>query len=396
MSRFLFVVPPLAGHINPTIGVGAELLARRHSVAWAGFRHGLEARLPQGARLFPVGGDIDAANLRAPHEQWLQLRGTAELKFFWEDFLIPLADVMLPGVQDAITEFEPDVVVCDQQALAGPLAARRAGRPWVTSASTSSEITRPLAAMPKVDDWVRDCMTQLQRRNDIGEPVDLRWSEDLVLVFSTQALTGPIAELPEHVSFVGPAAVPADEEQPEFPWDWLDPARRTVLASLGTLNAEAGVGFYRTLIEAVGRLGEPIQLVVVAPPELIPDPPEHVLVRRIVPQRALLPRVAAVVSHGGHNTVCEALTLGIPLVVAPIRDDQPIIAQQVADAGAGVRVSFARVRATALADALGAVLDQETYRAGARRIAESFATAGGAGLAADRLVELVAVGAGHG
>ncbi len=25
MSRFLFVVPPLAGHINPTVGVAAAL-----------------------------------------------------------------------------------------------------------------------------------------------------------------------------------------------------------------------------------------------------------------------------------------------------------------------------------------------------------------------------------
>ena len=36
MSRFLFVVPPLTGHINPTVAVGAELTARGHEVAWAG------------------------------------------------------------------------------------------------------------------------------------------------------------------------------------------------------------------------------------------------------------------------------------------------------------------------------------------------------------------------
>ena len=35
MSRILFVVPPLTGHINPTVAVGAELAARGHDVAWA-------------------------------------------------------------------------------------------------------------------------------------------------------------------------------------------------------------------------------------------------------------------------------------------------------------------------------------------------------------------------
>ena len=36
MSRFLFVVPPMAGHVNPTLPVGRELAARGHDVAWAG------------------------------------------------------------------------------------------------------------------------------------------------------------------------------------------------------------------------------------------------------------------------------------------------------------------------------------------------------------------------
>ena len=36
MARFLFVVPPFAGHVNPTIPVAAELVSRGHEVAWAG------------------------------------------------------------------------------------------------------------------------------------------------------------------------------------------------------------------------------------------------------------------------------------------------------------------------------------------------------------------------
>ena len=36
MSRFLFVVPPLVGHINPTVGVAARLQADGHEVGWVG------------------------------------------------------------------------------------------------------------------------------------------------------------------------------------------------------------------------------------------------------------------------------------------------------------------------------------------------------------------------
>jgi UDP:flavonoid glycosyltransferase YjiC (YdhE family) len=89
-----------------------------------------------------------------------------------------------------------------------------------------------------------------------------------------------------------------------------------------------------------------------------------------------------VISHGGHNTVCETLANGIPLVVVPIRDDQPIVANQVVRAGAGVRVRFGRIASRALRDATFEVLEKPCYRQAADRIGRSFAAAGGATAAA--------------
>ncbi|HEX8935250.1 MAG TPA: nucleotide disphospho-sugar-binding domain-containing protein, partial [Pseudonocardiaceae bacterium] len=101
------------------------------------------------------------------------------------------------------------------------------------------------------------------------------------------------------------------------------------------------------------------------------------------------PHLDAVVSHAGHNTVCEALAYGVPLVLAPIRDDQPVIARQVTDAGAGVRVRFGRVGTTELQEAITTVLDDPSYRGAARRVQASFAAAGGAATAADHLEKLL-------
>ncbi|CAA9265227.1 MAG: Zeaxanthin glucosyl transferase, partial [uncultured Corynebacteriales bacterium] len=93
-----------------------------------------------------------------------------------------------------------------------------------------------------------------------------------------------------------------------------------------------------------------------------------------------------VVTHAGLNTVTEALAHGVPLVVAPIRHDQPVNAAAVVAAGAGVRVSFARAEAARLAAALAAVLADPGPRAAAGRIRESFRAGGGVSAAAD-LVE---------
>ena len=158
-----------------------------------------------------------------------------------------------------------------------------------------------------------------------------------------------------------------------------------MLASLGTHNQEAGARFYRVLLEAAGP---DLQIVLVAPPEMVGPVPEHVLVRASVPQLDLLPLCAAVVTHGGVNTVNECLVHGVPMVVAPIRDDQPVIAGRVAAVGAGIQVRFGRVQPADLTAALQSVLDDPAYRAAARRVGDSFALAGGAAAAADRLEKL--------
>jgi UDP:flavonoid glycosyltransferase YjiC (YdhE family) len=113
-----------------------------------------------------------------------------------------------------------------------------------------------------------------------------------------------------------------------------------------------------------------------------------VLVRPSVPQLELLPQLDAVVCHAGHNTVCETLAHGIPLIVAPIRDDQPIIAQQVVDAGAGIRLKYGRANSDEIFDALVSVLETASYREAALRIQASFRAAGGPAAAADRLESL--------
>lgn len=391
--RVLFTVPPLAGHVNPTVAVGAELAARGHEIAWTGPASALTGLLPARSLILPAGEEADNREIGGTyaelHERWRDLRGVGALRFLWEEALIPLARAMVPGVTRAVRSFEPDVLVCDQQALAGPLVARALGVPWATTASTSAELTRPFADFPKVGEWVAGRIGGLLAEFGAdGEPWDPRFSDRLVLVFSTPELVGPGEEFPSHYAFVGPAfgARPA---APGFPWQRLDPARRRVLVSLGTLNQEAGARFYGAVLGAAERLAGDVQLVLAAPAAMIGEPPGHLLLQERVPQLELLPHLDAVVCHGGHNTVCESLAHGLPLVVAPIRDDQPIVARQVVDAGAGIRVRFGRTRAEELRDALTAVLDEPGPRRAARRIQASFAAAGGAAAAADRLEKLI-------
>lgn len=196
---------------------------------------------------------------------------------------------------------------------------------------------------------------------------------------------GDTSRFGKNVVFTGPALA-RRPDRGSFPWDWLDPDRRHLLASLGTISGPAGKRFFQVAIDALADLGTDLQVILAAPPaERVPP---HILCAGHVPQLALLPHMTAVVSHGGHNTVCESLAHGLPLVITPIRDDQTVIGQLVANAGAGIRLRFARLTSAELRGAVLAVLDDPSYRQGACRIRDSFAAAGGGSAAADHLEKL--------
>ncbi|GAB2585197.1 glycosyltransferase [Streptomyces capparidis] len=385
MSRFLFVVPPLVGHVNPAVGVAAELAGRGHAVAWAGMPEVVRGLAGEDAVVFPcaVPGDVAGVAGRPP-----QVRGAGALKFLWEGFLVPLAEAMAPGVRRAVAAFRPDVVVADQQAFAGALVAEALGVPWATSATTSAEFTGALDGMPKADARLAGLLADLAARLGAPPGTDPRFSPRLTLAFTTAELAGDVPRAPRGIRWVGPS-VAARPHAPAFPWDWLDPRRPAVLVTLGTANTDAGARFLAECRELARARSGLLQMVVVDPAGE-PHEDKDLLVTPAVPQLALLAKVSAVVCHAGHNTVCEALWHGVPLVVAPIRDDQPVVAGQVVDAGAGVRVRFGRVTAARLGEALDAVLTGPGHRAAAERIGASFRAAGGAPAAARHLERLAA------
>jgi MGT family glycosyltransferase len=379
VSRFLFIVPPLAGHVNPADAVARALCAEGHDVAWVGAEAYLRPIVGDGVTIYPTG----LRPYRGQHD-----RGARALKSLWEGFVVPFARTTLPVLEKAAGEYRPDVVVADQHALAGAAVAHRHGLRWATLCPQAMELTQPLRDRPAIDAWIRGHLAAVSARAGLPprSDVDLRFSPHLVVAFTGTALTGPVP-FPPHYALVGPA-MGARPPVPDFPWDALDGGRRLVLVSMGTLAQDIAADFYARIARAVRPLGDRLRAVVVAPPAALPDPPDNVVVTGRAPVLELMPRLSAVVSHAGLNTTCEALAHGVPLVVAPIKHDQPVIADQVVAAGAGIRVRFARATPERLRAAVTAVLDEPAYRAAAGRVRDSFAAAGGAPAAAAHLARL--------
>ncbi len=369
--------------MHPTLGLARELRLRGHQVAWAGSELSLRPMLGPDAVIHPTG-------TRVLREQGGS--GLAAVRSLWEGFIVPYARFTRRALDRIVHEQRPDLVLVDQHTPAGALAAHRHGARWASLAPSSMEIGRPLRDHPELEAWQLDLLRLLWREAGLPEDefVDPRFSPELLLALSSRALTGATA-FPDHYALVGPVLT-ARPGAPDFPWQRLDPDRRHVLVTLGTLAADVAGDFHLRAVRALGPLADRVQGIVAAPPAVLAGIPEEALAGGLlalseVPVLELLGRglLDAVVSHGGMNTVCETLAHGLPLVLAPIRHDQPITAGQVVAAGAGLRVDFAGATPEQLRSALTTVLDDPSYRAAAQRVRSCFLAEGGARTAVDRI-----------
>ncbi len=380
VARFLIVVVPVVSHLWPAVAIGDALSAGGHEVAWCGPESDLRPLLDADPTIYPTG----KRSYRELHEV-----GMAAVRELWDKYVLPLNRFISGPVHAAVADYQPDVVLADQYALAGALAARKQGVRWATLAAGVLELTPP-AAEAGLEHWVRARLARAVEAAGLAadDSLDLRYSPLLVIATTSRALTGPVP-MPDHCLLIG-AALGARRTDPGFRWDWWDPGQRHVLVTAGTMSAHLVQDYLGRLMSALAPMAGRVQVVLNAAAGALPDPPPHVLVAPRVPMLDLMPRLDAVICQAGQSTVNEALAHGVPMVVAPIRLAELAVAEQVSRAGAGIAVSFSGATSAQLAAAVTAVLDEPGYGAAARGISDEYAAAGGAGAAAASLAALAA------
>ena len=386
MSRFLLVVPPLVGHINPLVGVAAELRRRGHEVAWCGHASVLERVLGSDAEIVPLEEDR-----RFRHElertRTTPKLGLASVRFFFDEVAIPLARHMLPAVEQVIRDLEPDIVLSDQHAMAGALAARRLGVPLATSAPSAAVYASVSSAMlPQVQAWIAERLGALEIEVGLAPTPTPAVSDRLVLVHTTASFAGYVeVESPASFVFIGSTAAGRDEPAP-FPWAELVDRPR-VLVSLGTVSGAHGRRFFDAAMEGLAE--SDVQLLVADPTAEHEGVRGNALVRRWVPFLELLDgHVDVLVGHAGGNTIHEAMLHAVPLVLAPVRDDQGVFADRAVAVGVAVRIRYGRSTPAQIREAVLEVLSTPSYREAAARMKRELAAAGGAEAAVDALEEL--------
>ncbi len=167
-------------------------------------------------------------------------------------------------------------------------------------------------------------------------------------------------------------APPFDVNSDDHLPDWISalPDRPTIYATLGTTFNQSPATFQAILealstedvnaIITVGRSMDPLQFQPLS---------ANIHIERYIPQTLLLPRCAAMLFHGGYNSLHSALWHGLPLVITPLgAGDQYPTGLLCEKLGAGVMIKEQPPQAETIRGAVKAVIEQPTYRARAQQL----------------------------
>jgi MGT family glycosyltransferase len=422
MATFLFFPEGAFGPTNNCVGIGSVLQRRGHRVVFLveeSFAGTLEA---QGfeERLMRLGPAPEVPEV--PGQFWKDFvretspvfrRPTIEAL---DGFIRPTFQALCDGARyvdarlhEVLDEVDPDVVVEDNVVSFPALLA--SGRPWVRIMSCNPlELPDPglppaYSGYPSQDpsQWA-DFRAAAERSlgplhaefdqacRDLGAP-SLPPGEFIHASGWLNLALYP-AELDYRRSQPLPStwhSLQASVRDPGSSWsppDELgDPDAPLVYLSLGSLGS-ADLPLMRQLVESLAQTR--CRFVVSKGPlhdQL--DLPDGMVGEEYLPQIAVLPKVDAVITHGGNNTVTECLFFGKPMVVLPLFWDQHDNAQRIDETGYGVRCATYESGPDELGAALDAVLTDPARGARLGAISRRLQSSPGTGRAADLLEELV-------
>jgi zeaxanthin glucosyltransferase len=271
------------------------------------------------------------------------------------------------AVLAVIDEVRPDAVIVDHLAFTARLALQAAGVPHAdvvlghpTALPIAGEVYGFPATWPRAFDPDRAGLDRLRQRCEaVRDRFTEQWNDALSeLDPSAAASSDAFAEhgdtlllnypgqlhdparterLPSH-AFLGSAVrdEPADAEVDA----WLAGGGAPIVyVSFGSfLSVRADV--LAKVADALRTLDVRVALAIgSADRRLLGELPSTWLVREFLPQVTLLRHAALAVTHGGNNSVTEAATAGVPMLVLPFSTDQFAGAEAIEARGFGVALA---------------------------------------------------------
>lgn len=410
MTTYAIFCTPGYGHVNPTLALSQELVARGERVIYyltENFRSAVEAT-----------GALFRLYESAPWKKHLALLASTRTRTFEPsshiDFLRSIATIALenikeiPALLEQMVADQVDCVLYDRMFTPGILTSIALHVPAIQlmpSFAVNEHVAQQLGIGQQQDsdqpsqeqaavlrEQLAEISEQLSRECErynlpgITLQQFLGQREKLNIVFVPRAFQPAGETFDESYLFVGPSVPTRRYYDGDFPLERLD-ARPLLYISLGTAFNDQ-IDFYRMCFAAFAGSK---WLVVLCfgtqiDPSALGEPPANFLIAPHVPQLEVLARAVIFVSHGGMNSTMESLWSGVPLVVVPQMLEQAMNARRVQGLGLGLMLKPETLTAEQLRASVEQVAHDPAFHTRVQEMQQEMQQSGGYKRAADEIM----------
>ena len=356
--KILFINLPYYGHVIPTIGLVQELIKAGHQVTY----------------LMPYDWEdkiADSGTDFLGYENSPKLDKQIRNAFFKAEEVIASHDLVLYEqfffVGKHLAEKHGKKCV---RIFTAPVTNKTLMREFISSGGPMGIFRIPLIGTLWTMDAVKGLGIKLKCRNWLDEIVEN--PPDCNLVYTLRSFQPFAEDFPKaQFHFIGPSVY--DRKEEDFPVL----AKPVIYISIGTI-LKGGEEFFRACIEAF----ENEQVTVVLSVgnfdiSRLKHIPKNFVIRSRVPQITALKQASLFITHGGMNSVSEAMVHGVPMLVIPFVSDQPVNARQVEKVGLGKVLDYKAITANTLRDAALAVMKDRQIQENLQKIRDEIAHAPG-------------------
>ena len=355
-KHIAFFSIPAHGHVNPELGLVAELVRRGHRVTYA-ITEDFVAQIEETGAT-PV---VHTSTLPSSDagDKWPDDQFEALELFFAE------AVAVLPQLEAAYADDRPDLVVYDIGATFAPVLGEKWGVPYVQLSPThvAFEGMEELMGVEQQSPEM-DAITARFNGFFADQAVDLtfevmsRPKRAIVTIPRTFQYAGDTVS--DACTFVGPML-----SERAFLGEWTAPDDRPVLViSMGSAYTDT-VEVYRQCLRAFADLDWHVVMSIGRFVDFadLGEIPPNFEVHRWIPQLRVLSQASAFVTHAGMGGTMEGLFHGIPLIAIGQAGEQFANAARIEELGLGRQLRAEEVTAEALRAALDFLTTDEGTRA---------------------------------
>jgi rhamnosyltransferase subunit B len=365
-TRICLVTFGSAGDVHPMLALGRELRARAWPVTLLSNPAFAQVAAASGLAFEPVGDETDYHTTIDHPKLWHPIDGFGVM---WRYLLRPALAPTYERIAQ-IAAAGPCIVIANPMAMGARVAQEALGTPLIT-AYTAATMLRTVSNPMTMASWRVPAWWPTLLRRTAWAALDRLKLEPLVRP-ALEALRGPL-NLPPigapvfgtwmHSPAAGVALFPAWFAPARLDWPpqvaqagfplyaddtaqaqppeleaFLEQGRPPVVFMPGTAQ-QRGDAFYSAAVHACMLTGQRGLLLGAVPNEIARNLPRELKAMPYAPFSTLLPRVRALVHHGGIGTTAQALKAGLPQLIVPSAYDQFDNAMRIERLGVGLSLS---------------------------------------------------------